>query len=455
MKKLKNMNYDRFRLAVTVQAIGIALIPLIFTWSITKEYTLVTSVSLVFIWICQVSYLMYYVRKTNRDLAGFLHSLKHKDLTRKYKEKGGEKTFKELYKVFNQISKTISQAKIEKESEHFYFLHTIKHVGIGLISFDEKGKVEIYNEAASQLFNKKHIRNIQDLDNVKQGLSDYLSNLKHNQTDLIKLQVKNESIHLSVKAVEFIIERRRIKLVSLQNIRSEIEQGEVDAWQRLIKVLNHEIINSLSPINLLSSTLINYFEQNGKPKPGSTIDDETIYNSIAGLKAIEKRSKGLKRFIESYGSLTKVPKPKYSTFPIPKLFQNISALLKDELTKKKIIITFRVRPENLHLTADEKLVEQVLINLIQNSVKALEKTPEPKINLSALIQDDRHKIEVADNGDGIPEEILEDIFVPFFSTRKNGTGIGLSISRQIMQLHKGTITARSQPGVETIFTLTF
>ncbi|GAJ06647.1 unnamed protein product, partial [marine sediment metagenome] len=244
------------------------------------------------------------------------------------------------------------------------------YVGIGLISFDKKGKVEIYNEAASQLFNKKHIRNIQDLDKVKQGLSDYLSNLKHIQTDLIKLQVKNESIHLSVKAVEFIIERRRIKLVSLQNIRSEIEQGEVDAWQRLIKVLNHEIINSLSPINLLSSTLINYFEQNGKTKPGSTIDDETIHNSIAALKAIEKRSKGLKRFIESYGSLTQVLEPKYSTFLIPELFRNISALLKDELTKKKIKLITRARPENLHLTADEKLVEQVLINLIQNSVKA-------------------------------------------------------------------------------------
>ncbi|MCK4465328.1 MAG: hypothetical protein KAU83_06420, partial [Bacteroidales bacterium] len=233
------MNYDRFRLAVTLQAIGIALTPLIFTWSTSKEYTLVTSVSLVFIWIFQVSFLIYYVRKTNHELAGFLQSLKHKDLTRKYKEGRGESTFKELYQAFNQITETISLAKIEKESEHFYFLHTIKHVGIGLISFDEKGKIEIYNEAASQLISKKHVRNIQDLDKVKQGLSDYLSNLKHNQTDLIKLQIKNESIHLSVKAVEFIIERRKIKLISLQNIRSEIEQGEVDAWQRLIRVLNH------------------------------------------------------------------------------------------------------------------------------------------------------------------------------------------------------------------------
>lgn len=449
------MNYDRFRLAVTLQAIGIALTPLIFTWSTSKEYTLVTSVSLVFIWIFQVSFLIYYVRKTNHELAGFLQSLKHKDLTRKYKEGRGKSTFKELYQAFNQITETISLAKIERESEHFYFLNTIKHVGIGLISFDEKGKIEIYNEAASQLISKKHVRNIQDLDKVKQGLSDYFSNLKHNQNDLIKLQIKNESIHLSVKAVEFIIERRKIKLISLQNIRSEIEQGEVDAWQRLIRVLNHEIINSLSPINLLSSTLINYFEQNGKPKPGSIINDETIHNSIAGLKAIEKRSKGLKRFIESYGSLTRVPKPKYSTFPIPELFQNISVLLKDELTKKKIKLITRARPENLHLTADEKLIEQVLINLIQNSVKALEKTHEPKINLSATIQVGRHKIEVADNGDGIQGEIIEDIFVPFFSTRKNGTGIGLSISRQIMQLHKGTITARSQPDVETVFTLIF
>ncbi|MBE9492211.1 MAG: hypothetical protein IMY70_04940, partial [Bacteroidetes bacterium] len=349
------MNYDRFRLAVTVQAIGIALTPLIFTWSITKEDTLVTSVSLVFIWIFMVFYLIYYVRKTNRELAEFLQSLEHKDYTRKYIEEKGENTFKELYKAFNQISIAVRQAKIEKESEHFYFLNTIQHVGIGLISFNEKGKVEIYNEAASLLFNKKNIRKIQDLDTIKKGISDFLINLKHNQTDLIKLKVKNESIQLSVKTVEFKIEGRKIKLISLQNIRPEIEQGEVDAWQRLIKVLNHEIINSLSPINLLSSTLINYFEQNGKPKPVSTIDKDTIHNSIAGLKAIEKRSKGLKRFIKSYGSLTMVPKPKYSTFPLRELFQNISTLLKDELIKKKIIITFRVRPENLHLAADEKL----------------------------------------------------------------------------------------------------
>ena len=449
------MNYDRFRLAVTIQAIGIALTPLIFTWSITKEYTLVTSVSLVFIWIFQVSFLIYYVRKTNRELAGFLQSLEHKDYTRKYSEERGEKTFKEVYKAFNQISKAVRQAKIEKESEHHYFLYTIQHVGIGLISFNEKGQVEIYNEAASLLFNRRNVRKIQDLDTIKKGMSDFFLNLKHNQTDLIKLQVKNESIQLSVKTVEFKIEGRKIKLISLQNIRSEIEQGEVDAWQKLIKVLNHEIINSLSPINLLSSTLINYFEQNGKPKPVSTIDNDTIHNSIAGLKAIEKRSKGLKRFIKSYGSLTMVPKPNYSTFRIQELFQNISTLLKDELLKKKIVITFRVRPENLFLTADEKLIEQVLINLIQNSVKALEKTSKPKINLSATIQDNHHKIEIADNGDGITEEILENIFVPFFSTRKSGTGIGLSISRQIMKLHKGTIAARSEPGVETVFTLIF
>jgi two-component system nitrogen regulation sensor histidine kinase NtrY len=449
------MKYNRFKLAVILQSIGIALIPLIFTWSITKEYTLVTSISLVCIWIFQVSYLIYYVRKTNRELAGFLQSLKHKDFTRKYAEERSEKTFKELYTAFNQISKEISQAKIEKESEHFYFLYTIQHVGIGLISFDEKGKVEIYNEAASLLINKKHVRNIQDLNKVKQGLSDYLSNLKHNQTDLIKLQVNNEAIHLSVKAVEFKIERRRIKLVSLQNIRSEIEQGEVNAWQRLIKVLNHEIINSLSPINLLSSTLINYFEQNGKPKPGSTINDKTIHNSIAALKAIEKRSKGLKRFIESYGSLTQVLEPKYSTFPISELFQNISALLKDELTKKKISLIIRVQPESLHLTADEKLVEQVLINLINNSIYFLKKKEGTMIELSAYKEKDKTVICVSDNGPGISEEEMENIFIPFYSTKEGGSGIGLSLSKQIMLLHKGVITVVSKPDIRTDFILSF
>lgn len=449
------MNYDRFSVAVILQALGIALIPILFTWTIVREYTLVTSISLIVIWLFMVFYLIYYVRRTNKELAGFLQSLKHKDFTQKYIEEKGEKTFKELYEAFNQIRKAISQAKIEKESEHHYFLNTIQHVGIGLISFSEEGKIEIYNEAASIIFNKKNVRKIQDLKSIKEDLPDFLINLKHNQTDLVKLKVKDISVQLLVKTVEFKIEGRKIKLLSLQNIRTEIEHGEVDAWQRLIMVLSHEIINSLSPINLLSSTLVEYFEQNGKPIPASAIGDMTVKNSISGLKAIEKRSKGLKKFIESYASLSKVPKPNFSRFSISLLFENIYSLLKNELEHKNIDINFKVRPENLKLTADEKLIEQVLINLVQNSVKALEKTSVPKIILSAVYQDNKYKIEVADNGDGIEEEILENIFVPFFSTRENGTGIGLSLSRQIMTLHNGVIAVRSQPGVATVFTLIF
>ena len=455
MKKLKNMNYDRFSVAVILQSLGIALIPILFTWTVVREYTLITSISLVVIWLFMVFYLIYYVRRTNKELAGFLQSLKHKDFTQKYIEEKGEKTFKELYEAFNQIRKAISQAKIEKESEHHYFLNTIQHVGIGLISFNEEGKIEIYNEAASIIFNKKNVRKVQDLKTIKEDLPDFLINLKHNQTDLVKLKVKDISVQLLVKTVEFKIEERKIKLLSLQNIRTEIEQGEVDAWQRLIKVLSHEIINSLSPINLLSSTLVDYFENDGEPIPASTIGDKTIHNSIAGLKAIEKRSKGLKKFIESYASLTKVPKPNFSTFSLSILFENIYSLMNYELVKKNIRLNFKVKPENLRLTADEKLVEQVLINLVQNSVKALEKTSEPKVIISAVYKDNKCKIEITDNGDGIEEEILENIFVPFFSTRENGTGIGLSLSRQIMTLHNGAIIVQSQPDIETVFTLIF
>ncbi len=447
------MAYDRFSLMVSLQAIGLAITPILFYWLVTKDDTLVTSVTLVVIWIVQIIYLLFYVRKTNREVAGFLNSIVHRDTSFKYDEEKSGRSFKQLYRAFNDIFRTIHEARIEKEAEHHYFQNTIKHVGIGLISFDKQGAIELFNQAASDLLGIKSARKVSDLNRVNPELGNLLQQMRPQNPELFKIHLGGETFQLSVNAVEFKIEKRSIRLVSIQDISSEIEAGEVAAWQKMIRVLIHEITNSISPINLLSNTLLQLFRPGGKAIQTKELDQKTIDDSITGLEAINKRSKGLKKFIESYSLFTKIPEPNFSSFSIQVLFHNLTVLYKDALCG--ISLNTGIRPPGLNLYADEKMVEQVLINLIGNSIYFLREKKDAMIELSAYKEKDKTLIRVSDNGPGINEEEMENIFIPFYSTREEGSGIGLSLCKQVMLLHKGGIHVVSKPDTRTDFILTF
>ncbi len=447
------MAYDRFSFMVTLQAIGLAITPILFYLLVTKDDTLVTSVTLIVVWIVQIIYLLYYVRKTNREIAGFLNSVVYRDTSLKYDEEKSGRSFKQLYHAFNEVFRTIHEAKIEKEAEHHYFQNTIKHVGIGLISFDKQGTIELFNQAASDLLGIKSVRKVSDLNQVNPELDELLQQVRPQNPELVKIQVGGETFQLSVNAVEFKIEKKNIRLVSIQDISSEIEAGEVTAWQKLIRVLIHEMTNSISPINLLSNTLLNLFRPGGNTILAQELDQKVIDDSITGLQAINKRSRGLKKFIESYSLFTKIPEPNFSSFSIQALFNNLSVLFKDE--PKEIQLKSNITPSGLSLYADEKMVEQVLINLISNSIYFLKKRKGAMIELSANKEKGRTVIRVSDNGPGIEKEEMENIFVPFYSTKEGGSGIGLSLSKQIMLLHKGGINVNSKPGTRTDFILTF
>jgi nitrogen fixation/metabolism regulation signal transduction histidine kinase len=371
------------------------------------------------------------------------------------KDKNVDPYFKNLYKELNNIISEISTVRSDKESEHQYFQNTVKHINTGIIAFDEKGKVEICNNSALTLLNLSNLNNIIDTEKTQIGLSKTFKNIKPGTTKLLKLIIKNDIIQLSIKAADFKIKERHIKLISLQNIKTEIDQSEVDAWQKLIRVLTHEIMNSVSPIKLLSGSLIEMFEENNKIKTIHEIDNKTIENSVLGLKTIRKRSDGLSNFVETYKSLTQIPKAKFSEFKVCKLFEHISTLLKSDLEQKSIQFEYNCNPVDLVLYADEKLVEQVLINLIKNASEALLNCNNPKINLKAELVNNLVQLKVSDNGPGISTEVLDNIFIPFFTTKEKGSGIGLSLSRQIMLLHGGNISVKSTPNTETEFTLRF
>ncbi|MCK4991175.1 MAG: hypothetical protein KAS29_11840, partial [Bacteroidales bacterium] len=267
--------------------------------------------------------------------------------------------------------------------------------------------------------------------------------------------VNKKMVQLAVKSTEMNLQGTPVRIFSLLDITREMARNEVEAWQKLIRVLNHEIINSVTPIHILSTSLFDLFHQGNEQKSVKEIDEEVIDRTILGLKTIIKRSGGLADFLNTYRSFTKTGEPDYSTVKVSKMINHIISLLADDIDHSDVEVTFDVSPSSLEILADEKLIEQTIINLVRNSMFALEKKDSPEIRLKAIHFNDQVSIEVADNGSGISEEIIDSIFIPFFTSRKEGSGIGLSLARQVMQMHNGVIHVDTLEGRGSTFTLSF
>jgi len=393
--------------------------------------------------------IIHYVTITNRQVSRFLSSIRHSDFSQSFVNNTTGSSFEELNKSFNEVIHKFLLTRTEKE-ENYRFLQTvIQHVGVGLISFNTSGEVEFINNAAKKMFNLNNLQNINLLNNIQPGLALKFLKLSPGEKATLKIINDNDITQLIVYATEFKQRDQNYKLVSLQNIETELEQKEMEAWQKLIRVLTHEIMNSITPISSLAGTVNTILSDIKKP------DDGVIDDLKAAVTTIQKRSEGLLHFVNNYRTLTKVPKPDFKIFPIKDLFKTIEKLMLSELKENNISFNTKIEPATLELTADPEQIEQVIINLIVNAVYVLQNHPNPSLSLTANL-DERGKvlIKITDNGPGIPEEAIDKIFIPFFSTKKSGSGVGLSLSRQIMRAHGGNIRVSSKPG-ETIFTLRF
>ena len=440
------MVYKNFTLKVTITIVVMAVTSIGFLWTFQNPYLLVTNISLGLLWLLEIIYLIYTVKRTNRDLTLFLESIKFEDDTLVFK-KGSDESFDKLYGEFNRIIGELSKAKVEKEAEHQYFLNTVTHVPSGLISIDEMGNIEIFNSAAEELLNTSGLKNIKDLNRLNPELGDKILQIESGNHEVIKVKIRNELSALLVRVSEFKLEKNQIKLISIQNIRPELEAEEIIAWQKLIRVLTHEIINSVSPISLLSASLIKDLE-------ASDADAVQASTPLASLKAIQKRSEGLKKFVENYKSIAKVPEPNFSSIRIKELIEQVHILMKRDLEKQAINFTFKVLPGSLMVTADEKLLEQVLINLMKNAMQAIAGQDIKSITIVAFEINGSPCIQVKDVGPGIAESEIDNIFLPFYTTKPEGSGIGLNLSKQIMRAHKGKLTVESKAG-NTVFSLMF
>jgi nitrogen fixation/metabolism regulation signal transduction histidine kinase len=341
------------------------------------------------------------------------------------------------------------------EKDRFFYLNALNHIGIGLIVINESGNVLFSNKSIETFFSSKKISHIDSLKNLKNGLPEMIRKMDVNKKELVKVVAGNEVVLLSVRCSEFRMENDLLRIISFQDIKFEVEQRELEAWQKLIRILTHEIMNSVSPITLTSAGIIQLLEKDGNPLDASEFDNSVIDNILLGLHAIRKRSKGLASFVEGYRSITHLPQPAFSNVSAGLLFAHLETLLKDDLQSNAISLETYLVPENLIVYADERLIEQVLLNLLRNSITALADAESKRIVLHAFTNGGHSMISVTDNGKGIPQDLLDTIFVPFFTTSANGSGIGLSLSREIMKMHGGFIKVSSDPGKETVFTLVF
>jgi nitrogen fixation/metabolism regulation signal transduction histidine kinase len=422
-----------------------------------NEHQWVTALIAGVLAIIQVAALIHYTERTNRKLTQFLESVRHSDFSTSFYDKDLGRSFEGLNRAFNEVIREFRKNRAEKEEHYNYLLTVVQHVSIGIIAFRKDGKVDIFNNAIKRLLRVNNLKHINDLANVKASLPDALLKMRAGDKQLIKIVVDNELLQLSVYATEFRMRGEEFLLVSLQNISAELEEKEIDSWQKLIRVLTHEIMNSITPISSLASTvremLLDEEEENLNLKQ---LDDDDIDSIEQALTTIQTRSQGLLNFVETYRNLTRIPRPNFRYFAVKELFERVHILLKPKMEKYSIACQPRVFPEDLMITADPDLIEQVFINLLLNAIHAVQENENPIITLTASPNSNgRVSIEFADNGYGIKPDILDKIFMPFFTSKKDGSGIGLSLSRQIMHLHKGTITVKSVPGEGSVFTLTF
>lgn len=452
------MVYSRLRLQYVLRMLFILMTAGYLVWLIPVNGISVLSLVCACLLVIQIHALLHVLERPQRDMARFFQAIEYSDFSQTFSFSSKDKSLHPLRIAFDRVIQVFQKTRAEKEAHYRYLQTIVQHVGIGIIVFKEDGKIDLINPLAKKILGIPQLKQIDQLSCLDPNLPKILRQLESGER--AQIQVKGpesgDFVTLSLYATHFILQNEPLSLISVQNIQSELEEKELEAWQNLIRVLTHEIMNSITPISSLASTanrlLGNASEDIRKfPEISESIEDVT-----QAIGTIESRSQGLLKFVESYRELTRIPKPEFEIVPVRKLFNRVAPLMLAKFNEGRIRFTQHIEPETLEITADMNLIEQVLINLLQNALDWTNSKPDGEILLSASMGGlGRPVIQVMDNGLGIQKEALEKIFIPFFTTKPKGSGVGLSLSRQIMHLHHGSISAVSEPGRNTIFTLRF
>ncbi|MEM7106925.1 MAG: ATP-binding protein [Bacteroidota bacterium] len=449
------MVFKSFRTNVFIRLAIILTLGYAGIYVLTQTYFWLVSIWLFLFMIITFLDLTKFIERSKRELSNFLLSIQQNDFSNTYSLKALDKNDFELHYAYTTITDEFQKLRREKESNYHFLQAVVEHSGIPLLGFQESTlEVTLMNEAAKALFKKPYLKNAKAISKIDKKLGECVLQLKSGERELLKILVSNELLSLSIVAKELRLNGELFKLVSFQNIKAELEEQELESWQKLIRVLTHEIKNSAIPISTLTEVVNQMItEEDGELKDLSTLDQEDLADLKVGIKTVQKRSKGLVSFVNAYGELAKIPQPKFEKVDLKTLTDDVVTLLLPEMRKSNVTLINEVHTSTLQI--DPELIEQVLINLVKNAREAVNGKETGKVVIRSSTDAGRMVISVVDNGSGIDGETLDNIFVPFFTTKKEGSGIGLSLSRQIMRAHKGDLVVQSQLGTGSEFSMVF
>lgn len=440
------MVYRNFNVSIIIRLLLIIATSIWFALELDQPQKAYTKFFILSLIIIQSIFLLKYFNKINKEIIRFLKLMKTDDASYRFSSdlKGN---FTELAKILNNTADLLENTRIEKEKQFHFLQFVIEQINIGLIAYNTNGEVQFINKAFTNLLNINWLKNIEDLSQIDKKLVNQLKNSDPEDLIQCKLNINQNFYQMLIQKKQFKFNNDFINLVSFQNISAELDQKELESWQKLIRVLTHEIMNSIAPITNLTYSIRRSLNENIEAE---TIQKEIIKEAIDDTNIIEKRSNSLMQFVENYRKLTKLSISTFTNINVKQLVENSVSIFKEDFKTFGINYDLKIE-DTLTIDGDEKLLEQALINIIKNAIEALSNTKNPKIDIRGEHQDNKLSLSIEDNGMGVDADKVDDIFIPFYTSKEKGSGIGLSLVKQIVSLHKGTISVSSEKNKGTTF----
>ncbi len=455
--KLKNMAFNSFYINVVIRVILFGFTNFGFFYLLVTRQRFFSMVFLGILIVLQVVLLIHYVNTTNRNLARFLLLFGEEDTAFVSLKEKVEKTFQGLHYSFKHLNEEISQMRLEKQYATIRFEKVVNHMTAGILVWNNDGAIEVINKSGLFMLGVPGMKHMNELDKIRPGLQTKIAAIQPGNKATIRMENPwGEMQNILFRSTELLLGKTRLNLVSFQDIRAELEEQEIESWQKLIRVLIHEVSNSVTPITTLGTTIKNRISSFSS---AMNRKDDTNANLIKDIyrsaELIEQRGNGLLDFIQQYKSFIRLPEPQLKDVPVKLLLDDVCSLCSPMVRDLPITINCQTVDENLQIHIDHKMIEQVLINLIQNAIDALTVKKDGIIQLKARKTRDTAEIVVEDNGTGMEGEVIDKVFIPFFTTKEKGSGIGLSLCRRILQLHGGNVRINSKFHQGTTITLSF
>ncbi len=449
------MVFNRFFFQVLARVLLVALNIGIFASIFLREDLFFTQVIMFSLAIGQIAELANFTNKTNLELSRFLAGVKDGDYQLNYERHSKSKSLSKLYRSFGQVIDTLKDLETQRNAQNEFLNTIINQIGFGIIVFDSESEITLMNQEASALLSLPKVKKWRSLKNPNTAFLETLTSLPGTQNQLVESHINEESQYFTVSVSIIQILEKPLRVVSFQNIKSEIRQKEIEAWHKLIRILTHETMNSVTPIVSLAETmqLILTSEESGQVKRSKEVTDENLEDLTASVETIVNRGEGILKFVSEYRKLTRIPQPELQHVALEGLVQKTMKLFEKDIENENIQLQMNFQDATLNI--DPVLIQQVLINLIKNAIEALGDQADRHIAITGQSKGDNYLLMISDSGPGIPTDKQDKVFIPFYTTKKNGSGIGLSVSRQILNLHGGHLDFNSMPNTMTTFTLTF